>query len=234
MRPWGAASSMVVTWNPSIAACRALMGSISVTMTRAPKACRARAEPLPTSPYPATTATLPANITSVARLIPSTRDSRQPYRLSNLLLVTESLTLMAGTLSSPFFIILYKLCTPVVVSSDRPLMPSKYCGNLVWTRFVRSPPSSRIMFNGWPSGKTRVCSMHQRYSSSVSPFQAYTGTPVLAMAAAAWSWVEKMLQLDHVTSAPSSVSVSMSTAVCTVMCRHPAMRAPFSGLEGPY
>lgn len=34
--------------------------------------------PLPTSPKPATTATLPANMTSVARLIPSTRDSRQP------------------------------------------------------------------------------------------------------------------------------------------------------------
>jgi hypothetical protein len=35
--------------------------------------------PFPTSPKPATTATLPANIISVARLIPSTRDSRQPY-----------------------------------------------------------------------------------------------------------------------------------------------------------
>jgi hypothetical protein len=35
--------------------------------------------PLPTSPKPATTATLPASMTSVARLIPSTRDSRQPY-----------------------------------------------------------------------------------------------------------------------------------------------------------
>src|SRR5256885_9470098 len=32
-------------------------------------------------------------ITSVARLMPSTSDSRQPYRLSNLDLVTESLTL---------------------------------------------------------------------------------------------------------------------------------------------
>ena len=31
-----AASSMVVTSNPSIAACRALIGSISVTITRAP------------------------------------------------------------------------------------------------------------------------------------------------------------------------------------------------------
>ena len=42
-------------------------------------------------------------------------------------------------------------------------------------------------------------STHQMYSSSVSPFHAYTGTPVLAMAAAAKSCVEKMLQLDHWT-----------------------------------
>ena len=40
-------------------------------------------------------------ITSVARLMPSTSDSRQPYRLSNLDLVTESLTLMAWNFSSP-------------------------------------------------------------------------------------------------------------------------------------
>src|SRR3546814_7699812 len=50
----------------------------------------------------------------------STRDSRQPYRLSNLDLVTESLTLMAGTASSPFCDIWYRRCTPVVVSSVTP------------------------------------------------------------------------------------------------------------------
>ena len=33
------------------------------------------------------------------------------------------------------------------------------------------------------------------------------------MAAAAWSWVEKMLQLVQVTSAPREVRVSMRTAV---------------------
>src|SRR5436190_10292730 len=49
------------------------------------------------------------------------------------------------------------------------------------------------------------------------------------MAAAAWSCVEKMLQLHHRTCAPSAVSVSMSTAVCTVMCNEPVMRAPLSG-----
>ena len=54
------------------------------------------------------------------------------------------------------------------------------------------------------------------------------------MAAAAWSWVEKILQLLQVTSAPSSRSVSISTAVWIVMCRQPAMRAPASGFWRPY
>ena len=50
-----------------------------------------------------------------------------------------------------------------------------------------------------------------------------------AIAAAAWSCVEKMLQDAQRTSAPSAASVSMSTAVWIVMCREPAMRAPASG-----
>ena len=74
--------------------------------------------------------------------------------------------------------------------------------------------------------------MHHQYSSSVSPFQAKTGTPVSAIAAAAWSCVEKMLHEAQRTSAPSAVSVSMSTAVWTVMCSEPVMRAPLSGCCG--
>ena len=66
------------------------------------------------------------------------------------------------------------------------------------------------------------------------PFQANTGTPAAATADAAWSWVEKMLQDDQRTVAPSACSVSISTAVCTVMCRQPAIRAPFSGFDVPY
>ena len=71
------------------------------------------------------------------------------------------------------------------------------------TSSVASPPSSRIMFGPPPSGQRSTCSVHHQYSSSVSPFQAKTGTPwgsstvpsgPTAMAAAAWSWVEKMLQ----------------------------------------
>ena len=81
--------------------------------------------------------------------------------------------------------------------------------------------------------------MHHQYSSSVSPFQAKTGTPAglstvpvgpTATAAAAWSWVEKMLQEAQRTSAPSATSVSISTAVWIVMCSEPAIRAPASGL----
>ena len=50
--------------------------------------------------------------------------------------------------------------------------------------------------------------------------------PLAAMAAAAWSWVEKMLHEAQRTSAPSACSVSISTAVWIVMCSEPAMRAP--------
>ena len=71
--------------------------------------------------------------------------------------------------------------------------------------------------------------MHHSYSASVSPFQANTGMPRDAIAAAAWSWVEKMLHDDQRTSAPKATSVSMSTAVCTVMWMQPMMRAPASG-----
>jgi len=58
--------------------------------------------------------------------------------------------------------------------------------------------------------------------------------PAAAIAAAAWSCVEKMLHEAQRTSAPSACSVSMSTAVWMVMCSDPAMRAPFSGLVSEY
>ena len=95
------------------------------------------------------------------------------------------------------------------------------------------------MFGAIARPASRIaCSVHHQYSSSVSPFQANTGMPrgssgvpsgPTATAAAAWSWVEKMLQLHQRTSAPSAVSVSISTAVWIVMCSEPMIRAPFSG-----
>merc|ERR1719261_2003891 len=113
-------SSSGETWEPSIAACNAQIGSISETMTRPPAAFKEAAEPLPTSPEPATQQVLPAIMTSVALMIPSGKECLQPYKLSNLHLVTESLTLIAGNNNSPCFCISYNLLTPVVVSSETP------------------------------------------------------------------------------------------------------------------
>ena len=180
------AFTIFFTSKPSIEACNAQIGSISEIITRQPAERKDLAEPLPTSPKPATTATFPAIIMSVARLIPSTRDSLHPYRLSNFDLVTESFTLIAGIGSVPLVILSYKRLTPVVVSSEIPLISFVSSGNLSNTILVRSPPSSRIIFSDC-SPKNRVCSIHQSNSSSFIPFQANTGIPAAAMAAAAWS-----------------------------------------------
>src|SRR6202035_5692680 len=184
---------------------------------------------------------LPPISTSVPRLMPSISECRVPYLLSNLLLVTESLTLIAGNASSPAAANWYRRNTPVVVSSVTPLTASAIFVHLVLsvsnrsrstdrktfhsvgssssaggttpafsycaprsTIMVASPPSSRIMLAGFSgSGQVSICSAAHQYSSSVSPFQANTGTPFgssgvpylpTTTAAAAWSWVEKMLQ----------------------------------------
>merc|ERR1719231_1433452 len=231
--------------------------------------------PLPTSPKPQMTTFLPESMTSVARMMPSGSEWRQPYTLSNLDLVTQSLTLIAGKSSSPLSAIWMRRCTPVVVSSETPTMRStmrekrvlsfwmdalivasthltsalsvdagsgsepslaKAFSNLVpsCSSSVMSPPSSTIWSMPSPSGHVMALSVHHQYSSSVSPFHAYTlAVPARTMAAAAWSCVEKMLHDTQRTSAPSCWSVSMSTPVWMVMCSEPAMRTPASGCAGP-
>ena len=120
---------------------------------------------------------------------------RQPYLLSFSDLVTESLTLIAGTRRVPCLSISRRRCTPVVVSSVMPWIFSNISGNCSWIISVKSPPSSKIIFASQSSPSfLQVCSRHHSYSSSVSPFQAKTGTPAAAMAAAAWSWVEKIFK----------------------------------------
>ncbi len=78
------------------------------------------------------------------------------------------------------------------------------------------------MFGPAPPGHRNICSVQCQYSSSDSPFQANTGTPrgsvddpsrPTTTAAAAWSWVEKMLQDAQRTSAPRATSDSIRTAV---------------------
>jgi len=123
--------------------------------------------------------------------------------------------------------------TPPARSYSAPLCTSR----------VASPPSSSSMFGLSPPGQVSAWLVHHQYSSRVSPFQANTGTPwgssgeplgPTTIAAAAWSWVEKMLQLAQRTSAPSAVSVSISTAVWMVMCSEPVIRAPRSGCLAAY
>ena len=122
--------------------------------------------------------------------------------------------------------------TPPVFSNSTPL----------WTSSVASPPSSTIRVGPEPSGHSSASPVHHQYSSSVSPFQANTGMPrgfsgvppvfgrPTTTAAAAWSWVEKMLHDTQRTSAPRSASVSISTAVWMVMCSEPMILAPASGV----
>merc|ERR1719203_2246797 len=248
-------SSMVTTWKPSMQACSAQMGSISVTRTRAPAPLRANAQPLPTSPLPHTSARLPPIITSVARMMPSGRECRHPYTLSNLDLVTQSFTLMAGNSNSPLFAISFRRCTPVVVSSETPLhflairvylvlsagMESfssckmhlnsalsvlEGSGNEpslanfssyslpLWMSKVASPPSSTSWSHPSSPGTVIICSVHHQYSASVSPFHAKTvDVPALAIAAAAWSCVLKMLHEHQRTFAPKAAKVSIKTPV---------------------
>ena len=60
-------------------------------------------------------------------------------------------------------------------------------------------------------------------------FHAKTFAALAAtIAAAAWSWVEKMLQEAHLTWAPQATSVSIKTAVWMVMCNDPDTLAPAS------
>ena len=169
------------------------------------------------------------------RLIASLRLWRQPYLLSFLDLVTESFTLIAGTFSVPRSSISSRRCTPVVVSSVTPCILSSMAGYLSCSKEVRSPPSSNIMLasHGLPSLRI-VCSRHHSYSSSVSPFQANTGIPPAAIAAAAWSCVEKMLHEDQRTSAPNSISVSINTPVWIVIWMQPRTFAPARGLLAEY
>merc|ERR1719456_888319 len=263
--------SSVATWKPSMQAWSAQMGSHSVTMTRAPQPRMAWAQPLPTSPKPQIKARLPPIITSVARMIESGSEWRHPYTLSNLDLVTQSFTLIAGNRSSPLAAISFKRCTPVVVSSLTPLhlaailvyfvlsdgiesfksckmhlnsglsvlfgsgrLPSlaNFSSNSLplWIKSVASPPSSTSWSQPSLPGTVIICSVHHQYSGKVSPFHANTvDVPALAMAAAAWSCVLKMLQEHQRTLAPIAARVSIKTPVWIVMCKEPLMFNPLNG-----
>ena len=62
-------SSSVSTVSPSMSACRAQIGSTSLTTTLAPAAFMEAAHPLPTSPYPAIKHSLPIYIDETPKLL---------------------------------------------------------------------------------------------------------------------------------------------------------------------
>merc|ERR1719456_1122830 len=73
----------------------------------------------------------------------------------------------------------------------------------LWMSIVASPPSSTMRSGPSHPGHVSICSVHHQYSGRVSPFQANTTDVLaLAMAAAAWSCVLKILQEAQRTLAP--------------------------------
>ena len=120
----------------------------------------------------------------------------------------------------------------VVVGRRSGTAPARSYSTPLCTTSVASPPSSRIMF-GPLASPSAASAAHARCTTSTPrasrPSTRTPGCPRAASAAAAWSWVEKMLHDAQRTSAPSAISVSISTAVWIVMCSEPVMRAPASG-----
>ena len=103
----------------------------------------------------------------------------------------------------------------------------------LWTSSVASPPSSTISVGPLAVGPVErlvgappvllerlALPGEDRRALRVLGRPAVLGRPT-ATAAAAWSWVEKMLHETQRTSAPRSTSVSIRTAVWMVMCRLP-------------
>ena len=86
--------------------------------------------------------------------MPSISECRVPYLLSNLLLVTESLTLIAGNGSSPAAANWYSRSTPVVVSSVTPWTDSAILVHLVLSVSKRSRSSARNTFHSAESSSS--------------------------------------------------------------------------------
>merc|ERR1711920_1130018 len=156
----------------------------------------AKAHPLPTSPYPQIRARFPPIITSVARMMPSGKECLHPYTLSNLDLVTQSLTLIAGKSSSPLAAISFKRCTPVVVSSLTPLHLAAMRVYLVLSTWMESFSNCRMHLN-----------------SALSVLEGSGREPSLAY----FSSNSLPLWISSVASPPSSTSRSQPSAPGTVI-----------------
>ena len=150
---------------------------------------------------------MPPISTSVARLMPSISEWRMPYLLSNLLLVTESLTLIAGNSRLPSFANSYSRWTPVVVSSVTPLMPAPI----------------RVYFAGSAATEARSRSRMTPYSSESSAVAVGT-TPATSNSMPLW--------ISRVASPPSSrimfgPAPSGQVSICSVHHQYSGSVSPF-------
>ena len=176
-------------------------------MNWAPKSLRAWAQPLPLLPQPTTTAILPAFIMSGV----VDTDSRH--------------------LQDPLIILLYRLWTHTVVSSEMPQMSDWSCGYSVQMLLVRLAPLPSIMLKG-TSLKHSVCWMHHNYSSSVSLF---------------WAWNASLgngscclvLGREDIAAGPLHLTTQADVGLTEDSCLHGNVQAdsnmaPFSDLEAEY
>ena len=127
------------------------------------------------------------------------------------------------------------MATRAEYAASQPLKGARIAGSLHMT--IQTAVLIETLKSLGADVRWASCNIYSTQDHAAAAIAA-TGTPLgrsmvpsgpTTMAAAAWSWVEKMLQLAQRTSAPRHVSVSISTAVWMVMCSEPVMRAPASG-----
>ena len=233
-----------------MAAWSAQIGSISVTITRAPWPRSDSAQPLPTSPKPQTTSDLAAEhhvggpddavdervaaAVEVVELRLGHRVvdvDRREQELAGFHHLIQAMDTGGGLLRHPadagrnlgqvLGVVGEDLTT--AFEEHTPLVGVAFVGNrdrpcvLELEPLVHEHGGVAAVVEDEVGATSRQASgtaarSHHQYSSSVSPFQAKTGVPLgasrvpvgpTATAAAAWSCVEKMLQLTQRTSAPS-------------------------------
>merc|ERR1719359_2354024 len=103
-------------------------------------------------------------------MIPSGKEWRQPYTLSNFDFVTQSFTLIAGTNSDPLAAISFKRWTPVVVSSLTPFQLSAIAVHFFGLLLIDSLIKDRMHLNSGfmvDSGSGRVPSLAKVASNSL-------------------------------------------------------------------
>merc|ERR1719198_2049338 len=144
-------------------------------------------------------------------MMESGKEWRHPYTLSNLDLVTQSFTLMAGKSSFPSAAISLRRCTPVVVSSLTPLHLAAMRVYFVLSAGMESFSSCKMHLNS---------ALVVLFGSGRLPSLAYFSSNSLPL------WI------NRVASPPSSTSWSQPSAPGTVIIC--SVHHQYSGRVSPF